>query len=101
VLVQFRRAPTRDVHCDTRLSGFLPQLLRTEESRDRDVRFRMPVLLELYTRSLARPNPVGLHPVMAREIESIEVFDARRWPTSSQPPRVPTDDRRGLMPPMI
>lgn len=64
----------------------------------------MPVPLELYARSPARPNPVGLHPVMAREIDGsrlkigrIEVFDARRWSTSSQPPRVPTDDRPGLI----
>ena len=64
---------------------------RSDESR--------PLTGVFYTRSPARPNPLGLHPVTVREVDGtrvkigpIEDSTARRWSTSSQPrrgPRIP------------
>ena len=67
---------------------------RSDESR--------PLTGVFYTRSPARPNPLGLHPVTVREIDGtrvkigpIEAFDGTPWSTSSQRLLARRDDQCG------
>jgi hypothetical protein len=58
-----------------------------------------PLTGVFYTRSPARPNPLGLHPVTVREIDGTRIKSvasrhstALQWSTSSQRLRVRMDD---------